>query len=175
MVLEGDVITSTIRPIRRLTALIQSGQDGHACSSGFVVLNPTHIAAEVLLVYLRLPIFCELMDLYTSASLYPAVSEYDLLTLPIPSIAEDIQKSITESVQQSFAQSEHMLNVAKRAVEIAIETDEKTAMAPATGFDPCGIIQSPLGLDAILNCTFFACHRALIYTVILEPNPPTSQ
>src|SRR5207302_10309069 len=36
----GDIITSTVRPIRRLSALIRDNQDGCVCSSGFVVLTP---------------------------------------------------------------------------------------------------------------------------------------
>ena len=47
----GDIITSTVRPIRRLSAQITEEQDGLVCSSGFVVLNPKDIAPEVLLTY----------------------------------------------------------------------------------------------------------------------------
>jgi len=129
---QGDIITSTVRPIRRLSALILPDQNGYVCSSGFVVLNPKQIAAEVLLVYLRLPAICELMDLHTSASLYPAISEKDLLGLPIPKISATVQNQITALVQQSFtlkAQSERLLEAAKRAVEIAIEQDEAAGMA----------------------------------------------
>lgn len=36
----GDTITSTVRPIRRLSAIIGPDQHEHVCSSGFVVLNP---------------------------------------------------------------------------------------------------------------------------------------
>lgn len=42
-----------------------------------------------------------------------------------------IQTQIADLVQQSFvlkAESERLLETAKRAVEIAIETDEQTAM-----------------------------------------------
>jgi hypothetical protein len=35
-----DVITSTVRPIRRLSALIVPEQSGSVCSSGFLILNP---------------------------------------------------------------------------------------------------------------------------------------
>ena len=94
--------------------------------------KPAQIAAEVLLVYLRLPAICELMDLHTSASLYPAISEKDLSGLPIPKISDDVQRKISTLVQQSFtlkAQSERLLEAAKRAVEIAIEQDEAAGMA----------------------------------------------
>lgn len=129
---QGDIVTSTVRPIRRLSALITLAQNDYVCSSGFVVLQPVQITAETLLVYLRLPIICELMDLHTSASLYPAISEKDLLGLPIPKIPVAVQNEIASLVQQSFtlkAQSERLLEAAKRAVEIAIELDEAAGMA----------------------------------------------
>lgn len=132
----GDVITSTVRPIRRLSALILPEQHEHVCSSGFVVLNPQAIAPEVLLTYLRLPIICELMDLHTSASLYPAISERDLLKLPIPRIADKTAKEIITRVRQAHTarqEAQTLLARAKRAVEVAIEQDEAAAQALLRG------------------------------------------
>jgi restriction endonuclease S subunit len=132
IVTSGDVITSTVRPIRRLSALIAPEQNGFVCSSGFVVLQPVKIAPEVLLTYLRLKPVCELMDLHTSASLYPAISEQDVLALPIPSIDQETQKIVTAAVQaaqQSRQRATQLLEAAKRAVEIAIENSESAASA----------------------------------------------
>jgi hypothetical protein len=127
---KGDIITSTVRPIRRLSAIIAPDQHEHVCSSGFVVLNPTAIAPEVLLTYLRLPIVCELMDLHTSASLYPAISERDILKLPIPKIPENSAREIITQIRQahqSRQQAQALLAQAKRAVEVAIEEGEEQA------------------------------------------------
>lgn len=132
----GDIITSTVRPIRRLSALISEEQDGNVCSSGFVVLNPQKISSEVLLTYLRLPLFCELMDLHTSATMYPAISEADLLSLPIPAIDAKTQLTIQQSVQEAAARRQRassLLEAAKRAVEIAIEDSEAAALAYLQG------------------------------------------
>ena len=128
----GDVITSTVRPIRRLSAVIDSRQDGHVCSSGFVVLQPRAIKPDVLLTYLRLPPVCALMDLHTSASLYPAISETDLLALPIPKISAATQQAIEKSAlaaRQARQRATQLLDAAKRAVEIAIENSEAAALA----------------------------------------------
>ena len=60
--------------------------------------------------------------------LYPK----DIENFYIPFITKDAQTQIANLVQQSFtlkAESERLLAAAKRAVEIAIETDEQTAMA----------------------------------------------
>ena len=131
IVREGDVITSTVRPIRRLSALIDPEQDGHVCSSGFVVLQPTAMPAEVLLTYLRLPPVCELMDVHTSASLYPAISELDLLAIPIQRIDTATQTQVVDSVRAAQAgrrRAAELLDAAKRSVEIAIEDSEAAAL-----------------------------------------------
>lgn len=127
----GDVLTSSVRPIRRLSALVTHEQDGYVCSSGFVVLQPRDVSAEVLLTYLRLPAVCELMDLHTSASLYPAISETDLLALPFHPIPKQAEAEIVAAVQSAHAarrQAHALLETAKRAVEIAIEESEAAAL-----------------------------------------------
>ena len=129
---ENDVVTSTVRPIRRLTAIISPEQGGNVCSSGFVVLEPQNISPVVLMTYLRLPYVCQILDLRTSASLYPALSERDLMTLPIPIFSSEIEAKVVENVRQSHAMresSQRLLETAKRAVEMAIEESEAAALA----------------------------------------------
>jgi type I restriction enzyme, S subunit len=132
----GDVITSTVRPIRQLTARIQAEQSGAVCSSGFVVLQPQAISTELLMTYLRLPLVCELMDLHCSASLYPAISEADILALPIPKVSADVEEAVKSAVlasQQARHRAVELLERAKRAVEIAIEQSEAAALAYLEG------------------------------------------
>jgi hypothetical protein len=127
----GDVVTSTVRPIRRLSALIEDSQDGFVCSSGFVVLRPERVRPEVLLTYLRLPVFCELMDLHTSASMYPAISEKDLLRLPFASPDDPTEAAICDAVRKARdarRRAVELIESARRAVEIAIEQDEVAAL-----------------------------------------------
>ncbi len=126
----NDVITSTVRPIRRLSALIEPEQNNYICSSGFAVLKPTKIEPEVLQVYLRSPIVCEILDLHTTASMYPAISTEDLLNIPITLPKESTRQKITEKVRASRKareQSKQLLEIAKTGVERAIETDEAAA------------------------------------------------
>lgn len=127
-----DIITSTVRPIRRLSAQIAPEQDGYVCSSGFVVIQPHSIAPELLLTYLRLPVICELLDLYASASMYPAINDTHIFTLPIPKIDTTIEAQIVGNMHDAKAakvQATRLLEAAKRAVEIAIENGEAAAMA----------------------------------------------
>ena len=127
-----DIITSSVRPIRRSSAQIAPDQDGFVCSSGFVVIEPTDITPEVLLTYLRLPVICELLDLYASASMYPAITENDVFDLPLPQLSEGIADQVTRHVRdarKAKASAGKLLDAAKHAVEIAIEDGEPSALA----------------------------------------------
>ena len=122
----GDIITTTVRPIRRLSAIITDGQADHVCSSGFVVLTPKNIAPELLLVYLRLPLICELLDLHTTASMYPAIAPDVLMNIPITLPNNATRHTIVAKVRESFdAQHEslRLLEEAKTMVEKAILID----------------------------------------------------
>jgi hypothetical protein len=127
---DGDIVTSMVRPIRRLSAIIKPGQNGHVCSSGFAVLKPVSIPPEVLLVYLRLPVVAQLMDLHTTASLYPAIAIPDILSLPFARPSKVTESIIVEAIHKAHGAKEEaktLLERAKRAVEIAIEIDEAAA------------------------------------------------
>lgn len=78
-----DVISTLVRPIRRLSAIISEKQDCHVCTSGFTVLTPRAIQPELLLAYLRLPHVCLLLDLLATASMYPAITPDDLANFPL--------------------------------------------------------------------------------------------
>ncbi len=71
------------------------------------------------------------MDLHTSASLYPAISERDLLKLPIPRITDKAAQLIITQVRQAHAarqKAQALLAKAKHAVEVAIEEEEAKAL-----------------------------------------------
>lgn len=128
----NDIITSTVRPIRRLSAQIAPEQDGYVASSGFVVIDPQQIAPELLLTFLRLPVICELLDLYASASMYPAVTEAHILGLPFPEIDPAVEAQVVANIREAReakGQAAQLLEAAKRAVEIAIEDGEDAALA----------------------------------------------
>jgi restriction endonuclease S subunit len=120
----GDIITTTVRPIRRLSAIILPEQDGFVCTSGFAVLRPRDIEPEVLLTYLRLPLVAELLNLYATASMYPAISTTDLIHIPFFTPDAQARAKIVAKIQESFAartESLRLLDEAKRTVEAAVE------------------------------------------------------
>jgi len=122
----GDIITTTVRPIRRLSAIITKEQNGCVCSSGFAVLTPKEIEPELLLVYLRLPLVCELLDLHTTASMYPAISTIDLMKIPIALPKDAGRQKIIAKVRESFdarREARRLLDEAKAMVEKAVLGD----------------------------------------------------
>jgi hypothetical protein len=132
----GDIITSAVRPIRRLSAEIRPEQDGFVCSSGFIVVEPRSIPVEVLLTYLRLPPICELLDLYASASMYPAITQTDVFNLPMPVISGEASDQIVSLIRQArYAQQRalDLVSLARGAVEEAIETGEESALTSIRG------------------------------------------
>ena len=120
----GDIITSTVRPVRRLSALVGEDQDGCVCSSGFAVLTPRRgsdgIEPEVLLTYLRLPIICDILDLHCTASMYPAIPVDRLMRIPIAVPDPKAGKAIVAKVQEAAVarrDSRGLLEKAKNMVE----------------------------------------------------------
>ena len=120
----GDIITSTVRPIRRLSAMIQDDQDGCVCSSGFAVLAPRDgeggIEPAVLLTYLRLPLVCEILDLYTTASMYPAIPTDRLLNIPVALPNKRTRNRVAAYVHDAIAarqEATRLLEKSKRSVE----------------------------------------------------------
>ncbi|MDD4728602.1 MAG: hypothetical protein PHN55_07625 [Dysgonamonadaceae bacterium] len=66
-----------------------------------------------------------------SGTILTAFSKTELDKIPIPLIDSETQENINAQINESFQlknQTEHLLEVAKRAVEIAIEEDEEAAM-----------------------------------------------
>lgn len=102
----NDVLTSTVRPIRRLSALISQQQAGYVCSSGFAVLRPKQdsigVEPEVLLTFLRLPIVCEILDLHTTASMYPAIATNRLMAIPISIPKRQVRDQVVSSVRAAL-------------------------------------------------------------------------
>ena len=128
----GDVITFTVRPIRCLTGLIEPEQAGNICSSGFAVLTLKGIPGELLFAYLRLPVICELMDLHTTASMYSAFSTTDLMRLPFLLPGDATIKKVKSQITAARAarcEAHTLLEIAKQAVEVAIEESETAGMA----------------------------------------------
>ena len=127
---KGDVIVSKVRTYRGAITTIQ--EDGYVGSGAFCVLTENgRINKETLLACLRSKLFLTWSLKPNTGTSYPTLDDDDILDFPIPLLPEDKQAEIQQKVVESFNLHKHakdLLECAKRAVEIAIEQDEQTAI-----------------------------------------------
>ncbi len=127
---KGDVIVSKVRTYRGAITIVD--ENGYVGSGAFCVLEENgQINKETLLAFLHSkPLLAWSLKPNTGTS-YPVIVDDDILNLPIPILPKEKQDQIQQKVTESFnlrKQSKHLLECAKRAVEMAIEQDEQTAI-----------------------------------------------
>ena len=131
IVKSGQVIVSSIEGSLQSCALITDEFDGAICSTGFYVVDSDKLSSETLLVLFKSEAIQELLKQRCSGTILTSINKDEFLSLPLPKIDEDIQAKISEQIKESFAlrrKSKQLLEDAKRAVEIAIEQDEESAI-----------------------------------------------
>lgn len=127
----GDVLVSSIEGSLESCALVPEELAGSLCSTGFYVVRSDVINSETLLILFKSPLIQGLLKKGCSGTILTAINNTEFFKIPLPIIEDQTQKKIAAAVQDSFtlkAESERLLEVAKRAVEIAIEQDEIAAI-----------------------------------------------
>lgn len=128
----GDVLISSIEGSLSSCAIVPEKMEAALCSTGFYVINSDKINSETLLVLFKSPLMQSLLKQGCSGTILTAINKTEFQNIPVPIIDGGAQSKIAALVQESFslkAESERLLDVAKRAVEIAIEQDEDAGMA----------------------------------------------
>ena len=131
MTRKGDLLVSTVRPYRGAVSILD--EDDLLVSGAFTVLreNGTY-PAQTLQVLFRTSLYKDWLLKYNVGTSYPVIKDDDVLNIPIPILADKIHKKIKEMVKQSrelLNIAKALLNCAKQAVEMAIETNEETAIS----------------------------------------------
>ena len=127
----NDVIVSSIEGSLSSIAMITKEYDNALCSTGFYVANSDDINSETLLVLLKSQVGQEQLKKGCSGTILTAINRDELEKIILPLVDKKIQSKIQQKVRESFRlrkQSKYLLECAKKAVEMAIEKDEKTAM-----------------------------------------------
>ena len=127
----GDVIVSSIEGSLDSIALIDEEYDQALCSTGFYVVNSQAFNSETLLVLLKSIVGQLQLKKGCSGTILTAINKDEFGKVILPIIVEEKQAQIQRKVVESFRlrkQSKHLLECAKRAVEITIEGDEQTAI-----------------------------------------------
>ena len=127
---KGDIIISKVRTYRGAITIVQ--EDGYVGSGAFCVLSENgQINKETLLACLRSKLFLTWSWKPNTGTSYPTLDDDDILDFSIPLLSKEKQTEIEQKVTESFNLRKHaknLLEYAKRAVEMAIERDEQTAI-----------------------------------------------
>ena len=127
----GDVIVSSVEGSLSSIALIDKEYDQALCSTGFYVINSKVFNSETLFLLMKSIVGQLQLKKGCSGTILAAISKNEFSDIILPVISEEKQIEIQQNVIKSFnlrKQSKYLLECAKRAVEIAIERDEETAM-----------------------------------------------
>lgn len=127
---EGQVIISSIEGSLQSCALITGDYEGALCSTGFYVIDSDLYTPETLLMLFKFPIVQNLMKRGCSGTILAAISDDELRRIKLPYVRNDIQQEISDGVRESFRlrkESERLINLAVKSVELAIESNEESA------------------------------------------------
>lgn len=127
----GDVIVSSIEGSLSSIALVEEDYNRALCSTGFYVVDSTELNTETLLVFLKTTAGYLQLIKGCNGTILSAISKDQFNQIILPKILDGTQTQIQQKIIESFdlrKQSRHLLECAKRAVEIAIENDEQAAI-----------------------------------------------
>ena len=127
----NDVLISSIEGSLSSCAIVPKKLENSLCSTGFFVINSKQINSETLLTLFKCQQMQDALKQKCSGTILTAINKADFLNIPLPLIIHNIQIKISHLIQESFklrTESNRLLNVAKQAVEIAIEQNESTSM-----------------------------------------------
>ena len=127
----NDVVISSIEGSLQSCGLISEEYNNALCSTGFYVINSKKINSETLIVLFKSPLMQSIMKQNCSGTILTGMNKDEFQNILVPLIDKKAQIKIAKLIQESFAlkkQSEDLLEVAKKAVEIAIEENEEIAI-----------------------------------------------
>ncbi len=126
---KNDLIISTVRTYRGAVAIIKD--DNLIGSGAFCALSSQGIInIETLFIFCKTKFMCQYSNKFNVGTSYPVIRDDSILQYPIPLLPASIQNSIANKVQNSFTcqeQAKKLLEIAKTAVETAIEQTETQA------------------------------------------------
>jgi restriction endonuclease S subunit len=127
---ERDVIVSSVEGSLEKVALVDKEHNSCLASTGFFQFRSLYILPEVLLIMSKTVILQLQLKKRCSGTILTAVPKESLRDIIIPILPLSIQQKIASLVQQSHEarrRAKELLEIAKRAVEIAIEESEEKA------------------------------------------------
>lgn len=128
---ENDVIVSSVEGSLEKVALVDKEYDGSLASTGFFQFRPLNILPEVLFVISKTIVLQSQLKKQCSGTILTSVPKESLKEFIIPILSLKTQQKIASSVKESHearSKAKSLVDLAKRAIEIAIEKNEDEAM-----------------------------------------------
>lgn len=128
---DKDVVVSSVEGSLEKVALIDKEHNGCLASTGFFQFRPLDILPEVLLILSKTIVLQSQFKKKCSGTILTAVSKESLRDIIIPLLPFSTQQKIASLVQESHEgrrKAKELLEIAKKAVEIAIENSEEEAL-----------------------------------------------
>src|SRR5262249_4217196 len=125
----GDVLVSTVRPDRNVIALVsKTGTAPLVASNGFCLLRAKDIPPELLYAYCKTDTFRRLLARRATASMYPVVTDRDVLDMPFVRPPDAVAAEIVEKMRVGLK----LLEDAKQCISEAIATMESSINGAAS-------------------------------------------
>lgn len=138
---QGDIITTRVGSVG-IFAEVTEDLAGAVFSDNVIRFKlPKEYTPSVYVLLLNSAVINELIMRYARGSVQQRMNQETLKNIKLPIVNIAIQKDIEKKIDKSFelrAKSNELLEGAKRAVEIAIEEDEETAMQYLAQFECIG-------------------------------------
>jgi len=126
----GDVIVSSIEGSLPSVALITEEFNKALCSTGFYVINSKFYNSETLFCLTKSLVGQMQLKKGCNGTMLTAINKDEISKIILPKISDQIQRKIKDKISlvyETRKKSKHLLEIAKRGVEMTIEQDEKTA------------------------------------------------
>jgi type I restriction enzyme S subunit len=119
----NNVIISMVRPGRGIVGIIEKDLDGCVCSTGFCVLVPQGLDSNFLFGLLKTDLAKKQLMRKTTASMYPTVSEKDVLGIRMPS--RILRPSFVQSASKQVQEAKELFQSAKTRLQQALAEVEE--------------------------------------------------
>src|SRR3989344_4249422 len=120
-----NIIVSTVRPNRNATSIILEDADDLVCSTGFAVLKTTKINPYYLFVFTKTSYFIDQLVRQTSATMYPAVNEKDVLNVGLFIPSEKDQQKVEQIIKNAFLLNKEGEEEHQEAITTFLDTIKK--------------------------------------------------
>ena len=151
-----DIAVSTVRPNRNAVAFIQNAKR-LVGTSGFTILrvDKSKISPHFLFVFCKTKYFITKLVRENTATMYPAVSDYDVLNVSVPVFTEKFQQKITQEIKTALQYIEESHSLYAAAEETLLSALGMTDFVPSEKNVSVKLLSESFGATARLDAEYY--------------------